>query len=55
MQNKEPYVIPELKLVGAANEVVLGSTGIGFDYLGDRMPPPGVEFEMDDAQNINAR
>ena len=46
MQTKEPYVIPELKLVGDTNEVVLGSLGVGFDYLGQYLPP-GKEFEMD--------
>jgi hypothetical protein len=47
MQTKEPYMIPELKLVGGTNEVVLGSMGVGMDYLGEHMPG-GKEFETDD-------
>ena len=46
MQTREPYMIPELKLVGATNEVVLGSTGVGFDYIGEYLPH-GKEFETD--------
>jgi hypothetical protein len=53
MQKKEPYVIPELRLVGHSNEVVLGSTGIGFDFVGERMPA-GMEFETDDGPNTNS-
>jgi hypothetical protein len=49
MSNEKPYVIPELKLVGNADDVVLASMSIGFDYLGEHLPP-GKEFEMDDLQ-----
>lgn len=47
MQKEEPYVMPELKLVGDTSEVVLGSMGVGFDYLGQSLPG-GKEFEVDD-------
>jgi hypothetical protein len=47
MQNEEPYVIPELKLVGDTNEVVLGSMGIGFDLVGEHLSG-GLEFETDE-------
>jgi hypothetical protein len=47
MQKEEPYVIPELKLVGDTNEVVLGSMGIGFDFVGEHLSG-GREFEMDE-------
>jgi hypothetical protein len=35
MQNR--YVAPELKLVGEADEVVLGMLGVGDDYLGQQV------------------
>jgi hypothetical protein len=54
MQKEEPYVIPELKLVGDTNEVVLGSLGVGFDFLGQHMPA-GKEFETDDLSDISSR
>jgi hypothetical protein len=47
MQKEEQYVIPELKLVGDTSDVVLGSMGVGFDYIGEHLPG-GKEFEMDD-------
>jgi hypothetical protein len=47
MQNEQPYMMPELKLVGDTSEVVLGSTGIGFDVMGQRLPG-GKEFETDE-------
>jgi len=49
MRKEEPYVIPELKLVGNADDVVLGSMFSGFDYLGEYMPP-GKEFDVDDLE-----
>ena len=53
MQKEEAYVIPQLKLVGDTDDVVLGSLTIGFDYLGQRMPGKS-EFEMDELP-INSR
>jgi len=49
MRKEELYVIPELKLVGNTNDVVLASMGVGFDYLGEHLPG-GKEFEMDDLE-----
>jgi hypothetical protein len=46
MQTKEPYMIPELKLVGDTSEVVLGSMRVGMDYIGEYVPG-GMEFETD--------
>ena len=46
MQNEKPYVMPELKLVGDTNDVVLGSTGIGFDRMGEHLGG-GREFDTD--------
>ncbi len=44
---QERYVAPDLKLVGRADEVVLGSMRVGFDFDSEMMPP-GMEFEKDD-------
>ena len=51
---QEQYIVPELKLVGGANEVVLGSMRIGFDLLG-QMLPHAMEFETDDSPTITSR
>lgn len=43
---EEQYVVPELKLVGNASEVVLGGIGLGADIA--CMWTPGVmEFQED--------
>ena len=43
---QEEYIVPELKLVGNASEVVLGGIGVGADIAG--MYVFGVmEFEKD--------
>jgi hypothetical protein len=45
-QMQEEYIVPELKLVGNASEVVLGGIGVGGDIAG--MWVPGVmEFQED--------
>lgn len=51
---QEQYIAPELKLVGGVNEVVLGSTRIGFDFDSE-MLPHSMEFETDDSPTITAR
>jgi hypothetical protein len=51
---REQYIAPELKLVGGVNEVVLGSTRIGFDF-GSEMMPHSMEFETDDSSTITPR
>ena len=45
---QKQYVAPELKLVGDADQVVLGSNRIGFDF-DSQMMPCAIEFETDDA------
>jgi hypothetical protein len=46
IQMQEEYVVPELKLVGNASEVVRGGVGVGADIAG--MWTPGVmEFQED--------
>jgi len=43
---QEEYVVPELKLVGNASDVVLGNIGLGGDIMG--MWTSGVmEFQED--------
>ena len=43
---QEEYIVPELKLVGNATEVVLGGVGVGSDMVG--MWSPGImEFQED--------
>lgn len=44
---QEQYVAPDLKLVGGASDVVLGSLGIGFDFFGEQVPH-SMEFETED-------
>ena len=44
---QEQYVSPELKLAGETDELVLGSTRVGFD-LSNEILPPNMEFEPDD-------
>jgi hypothetical protein len=44
---QKQYVAPELKLVGEADQVVLGSNRIGFDF-DSQMMPCVMEFEIDD-------
>jgi hypothetical protein len=34
IQMQEEYIVPELKLVGNASEVVLGGIGVGADIMG---------------------
>jgi hypothetical protein len=51
---QEQYIAPELKMVGMAAEVVLGSTGIGFDFFGEMMPHR-MEFETEDSPTITLR
>jgi hypothetical protein len=51
---QEQYIEPGLKLVGGADEVVLGSSGIGFDFIGERLPH-SMEFETDDSPAIPSR
>ena len=51
---QEQYMAPELKLVGGASEVVLGSTRIGFDFMG-QMNPGVMEFETDDSPTTTSR
>ena len=43
MQNR--YEVPELTLIGEANEVVLGAGGSGLDYPYEMAPD--FEFEQD--------
>jgi hypothetical protein len=43
---QEQYVAPELKLVGNAADVVLGSTGAGGDYMAEAIIED-MEFEAD--------
>jgi len=50
----EQYIAPELKLVGGVNEVVLGSSRIGFDF-DSQMLPHSMEFETDDGPTITSR
>lgn len=50
---QEQYIAPELKLVGGVNEVVLGSTRIGFDFDSE-MLPHRMEFEADDSPAITS-
>jgi hypothetical protein len=45
---QQQYIEPELRLVGGASEVVLGSTGIGTDFFGEQMPH-SMEFEAEDS------
>jgi hypothetical protein len=51
---REQYIAPELKLVGGVNEVVLGSTRIGFDFDSEMMPH-SMEFETDGSPTITSR
>ncbi len=46
MRTKEQYVAPDLKLVGATNDVVFGVTGVGDDYAGE-IYIPEMDFETD--------
>ncbi len=43
---QEKYTAPELKLVGPAEEVILGSTGVGNDIAG-QIQIPDLEFQED--------
>ena len=49
---QEHYVAPALQLVGGTSEVVLGSARVGWDLMGEMMPP-GKEFDTDDPPAIN--
>jgi hypothetical protein len=42
----EPFIVPELTLVGSTDEVVLGSQGVGNDIAGEILIPE-LEFEAD--------
>ena len=44
---QEPYIAPELKLAGEADEVVLGSGRVGSDFFGEyaELSP---EFQADE-------
>jgi len=44
---QEQYVVPELKLVGEASEVVLGGFGGGGD-IGGEFQPPSSQFDTDE-------
>jgi len=46
MNTLEQYAAPELKLVGEADEVVLGGLGIGYDIWG-QYGYAEMEFEAD--------
>ena len=43
---QEQYMMPELRIVGKANEVVLGSLGVGGD-IRDELLIPDSEFQTD--------
>ncbi len=43
---QQQYISPELTFVGKAGEVILGSTGLGNDLLGEILIPES-EFESD--------
>jgi hypothetical protein len=44
---QKQYVAPELKLAGEADQIVLGSMRVGFDFDSQRLPC-AFEFETDD-------
>jgi hypothetical protein len=46
MQEREQYTAPELKVVGNAEEVILGSGGVGNDIRGEILVAE-LEFEAD--------
>jgi hypothetical protein len=46
MNAKDQYVVPELKLVGNAEDVVFGLGGFGGDFAGELLVPD-MEFAAD--------
>ena len=51
---QEKYFVPELKLVGGTNEVVLGSMRVGFDFDSEAMSHR-MEFETEDGPATETR
>jgi hypothetical protein len=47
----DQYTAPDLKLVGDAHDVVLGSLGVGNDIWGEILVP-GMEFADDQIASI---